>query len=96
MILKNGNTFINEGPKARFFEVTPEGEIVWEYLSQYRGNIHRTNGDPVSPYGFTYSNFRANFIPADHPAFKGKTLVPLDPQPKVFKLPPKEENEKSE
>ena len=94
--MKNGNTFINEGPKARFFEVTPDGDIVWEYLSQYRGNIHRTNGDPVSPYGFTYSNFRANFIPADHPAFKGKTLVPLDPQPKVFKLPPKEENEKSE
>ena len=29
--MKNGNTFINEGPKARIFEVTPDGEIVWEY-----------------------------------------------------------------
>jgi hypothetical protein len=94
--MKNGNTFINEGPKARFFEVTPGGEIIWEYLSQYRGTIHRTNGDPVDPRGFTYSNFRANFIPADHPAFKGKTLTPLDPQPPVFKLPPKEEEKKEE
>jgi hypothetical protein len=94
--MKNGNTFINEGPKARFFEVTPDGEIVWEYLSQYRGNIHHTNGDPVNPNGFTYSNFRSNFIPADHPGLKDKVLVPLDPQPTIFKLPPKEEEKKEE
>jgi hypothetical protein len=95
--LKNGNTFINEGAKGRFFEVTPKGDIIWEYLSQYRGNIHHPNGDPASPMPLTYFNFRANFIPADHPAFKDKTLVPLDPQPKIFKLPPKEEKkEKTE
>ncbi|RIA08512.1 arylsulfotransferase ASST [Flavobacteriaceae bacterium MAR_2010_72] len=92
--LKNGNTFVNEGPKGRFFEVTPEGEIVWEYLNQYRGNIHHPNGDPVSPMPMTYLMFRSNFIPADHPAFKDKNLVPLDPQPKIFKLPPKEEKKK--
>jgi hypothetical protein len=95
--LKNGNTFINEGAKGRFFEVTPKGDIIWEYLSQYRGNIHHPNGDPASPMPLTYFNFRANFIPAGHPAFKDKTLVPLDPQPKIFKLPPKEEKkEKAE
>lgn len=94
--MKNGNTFINEGAKARFFEITPEGEILWEYLNQYRGNIHRSNGDPVSPTPMAYSNFRANFIPADHPGLKGRELVPLDPQPKVFKLPPKEEEKKEE
>jgi len=95
--IKNGNTFIAEGAKGRFFEVTPDGDIVWEYLSQYRGNIHHPNGDPVSPMPLTYFHFRATFIPADHPAFKGKTLSPLDPQPKIFKLPPKEEKkEKTE
>lgn len=94
--LKNGNTFINEGAKARIFEVTPNGEIVWEYLNQYRGNIHRTNGEPVNPIPFTYMQFRSNFIPADHPGLKDKALVPLDPQPAIFKLPPKEEKKKED
>jgi len=30
--LPNGNTFINEGMNGRFFQVTPSGEIVWEYV----------------------------------------------------------------
>jgi hypothetical protein len=91
--IQNGNTFINEGPKGRFFEVNPEGEIVWEYLDQYRGTIHEPNGDPIPLEGWTYSNFRSNFIPADHPALKDKKLVPLEPQPEIFKMPPKEEKE---
>jgi len=33
--LPNGNTFINEGENGRFFEVTPSGEIVWEYINPY-------------------------------------------------------------
>lgn len=94
--LKNGNTFINEGPRGRFFEVTPDGEIVWEYLNPYRGNIHHRDGTPVQPWFFTYSNFRANFIPAEHSAFQDKKLVPLDPQPEVFKLPPKKDKEEKE
>ncbi|MBT3916778.1 MAG: aryl sulfotransferase [Rhodospirillaceae bacterium] len=39
--LANGNTLICEGVWGRFFEVTPEGEIVWEY---------------ISPHEFTYFN----------------------------------------
>jgi hypothetical protein len=31
--LPNGNTFINEGMNGRFFQVTPAGEIVWEYIT---------------------------------------------------------------
>jgi len=91
--MENGNTFINEGPKGRYFEVTPEGEIVWEYLTEHRGNIHHPNGDPKSPMPFAYLQFRSTFIPADHPALKGKDLKPLDPQPEKFKLPPREEKE---
>jgi hypothetical protein len=30
--LPNGNTLINEGSYSRFFEVTSDGEIVWEYV----------------------------------------------------------------
>lgn len=33
--LSNGNTMIDEGATGRVFEVTPRGEIVWEYRSPY-------------------------------------------------------------
>lgn len=33
--LGNGNTLICEGGSGRLFEVTPEGEAVWEYLNPY-------------------------------------------------------------
>ncbi|WP_339815526.1 aryl-sulfate sulfotransferase [uncultured Imperialibacter sp.] len=86
--LRNGNTFINEGARARYFEVTPEGKTVWEYLNPFRGEIRKLNGDPVSLMPMVYSSFRANFIPADHPAFASKTLTALSPQPEPFLLPP--------
>ena len=34
--LPNGNTFICEGRPGRLFEVTRDGEIVWEFVSPYR------------------------------------------------------------
>ena len=33
--LPNGNTLIDEGWFGRFFEVTPEGDTVWEYVNPY-------------------------------------------------------------
>jgi hypothetical protein len=33
--LPNGNTLIDEGMNGRFFQVTPQGKIVWEYVSPY-------------------------------------------------------------
>ena len=33
--LPNGNTFICEGLAGRIFEVTREGELVWEYVNPY-------------------------------------------------------------
>ncbi len=85
--MSNGNTLITEGAKARFFEVNPQGDIVWEYLNPYRGNIHYPNGDPVSPIPFMHYVFRGTFIPADHPGLAGRDLKPLDPQPEPFKMP---------
>jgi hypothetical protein len=86
--MNNGNTFINEGARGRLFEVTPEGKTVWEYLNPYRGEIREPNGDPTDVMPMTYSEFRSTFIPANHPAFAGKVLKPLDPQPKPFVPPP--------
>jgi len=33
--LPNGNTLIDEGSNERVFEVTPEGEIVWEFIDGF-------------------------------------------------------------
>lgn len=42
--LPNGNTFIDEGQSGRLFQVTREGEIVWEYVNPYG----RTGKDAVT------------------------------------------------
>lgn len=42
--LPNGNTLIDEGQKGRLFQVTREGDIVWEYVNPYV----RNGKDPVS------------------------------------------------
>ena len=41
--LPNGNTMITEGSGGRFFEVTSDHEIVWEYISPYFGKDNRGN-----------------------------------------------------
>jgi hypothetical protein len=41
--LPNGNTLITEGADGRLFEVTPEHEIVWEYISPYFGEKDNFN-----------------------------------------------------
>lgn len=72
-----------EGPGGSlgFFEVTPEGEIVWEYWSPTSGDVRMPNGSLPHPVGgFPYAVFRATKIPPDHPALQGREL-PLDPQP---------------
>ncbi len=76
--LANGHSLITSGPQGRFFEVTPAGEIVWEYWSPFRGTggSGGANGS-ANPY----SVFRATRIPPGHPALKGRKLQPLDPQP---------------
>jgi hypothetical protein len=74
--LSDGKTLINSGPQGRMFEVTPAGEIVWEYWSRYTGSLGRPQGD-ANPYAL----FRGVRIPANHPALRGRTLKPLDPQP---------------
>ncbi len=35
--LPNGNTLVNDGWFGRFFEVTSDGEVVWEYVNPYFG-----------------------------------------------------------
>ena len=41
--LPNGNTLITEGSGGRIIEVTIDHEIVWEYISPYRGTLMKIN-----------------------------------------------------
>jgi hypothetical protein len=73
--LANGNTLVCSGPEGRFFEVTANGDIVWEFVNPFSGDAPNPAGDPP------YSVFKAVHIPPDHPALAGRDLRPLDPQP---------------
>ena len=74
--LPNGNTLICESMKGRVFEVTPEGEIVWQYINPFYAP-HRSRGK-VSIIGWRYSNavFRAYRYSAEYPGLAGKVLHP--------------------
>lgn len=92
--LPGGNTLICEGAKGRFFEVTPEGKIVWDYSTIYSGNIRNPDGSFPHPVGkATYAVFRAARILPDHPALSGRDLKPLSPQPPAVPGPVPPENE---
>ncbi|NNF76231.1 MAG: hypothetical protein HKN00_13685 [Flavobacteriaceae bacterium] len=89
--LPNGNTLICSGAKGRFFEVTTEGEIVWEYWNPYMDGYKLPDGTASQPTGpFLFGQFRATHYGTDHKAFSGKELKPIDPQPTpfVFEMPP--------
>ncbi len=87
--LPNGHTFITQGMNGRFFEVTPEKEIVWEFWTPFAGDYRLADGTFPQPAGpMRYATFRSTLLPADFPAFAGKDLKPLQPQPEPFKMPP--------
>ncbi len=46
--LPNGNTLIDEGMNGRIFQVTPQGEIVWEYVNPHFGDTTLSGGAKVS------------------------------------------------
>ena len=74
--LPNGHTLICSGAPGRIFEITPEGEIVWEYRNPHPGRSGGqwgTRSGRRRPAG-ERPVFRAFHIPPNHPALKGKTF----------------------
>ncbi len=71
-ILPNGNMLICSGRQGYTFEVTPNGEIVWEYITPLLA------GDPVDQGTQLELNnnltFRAFRYPMDYDAFDGRDL----------------------
>jgi hypothetical protein len=74
--LPNGNTLACSGASGHFFEVTPQGEVVWEYLNPVRGEI----GDAVliqkDSDSRAFNVFRAYRYGPDFPGLVGKDLTP--------------------
>ena len=80
--LNSGNTLVTEGASGRFFEVDRNGNIVWNYMSPYSGDLRNPDGTTPQPVGpFIYATFRSTHVSTDHPALAGRKLTPLDPQP---------------
>lgn len=66
--LADGNTFITEGATGRLFEITPDGETVWEYVSPWI---------VPSRFGPSTAVFRAYRIAAGDPRLEGLPLSPV-------------------
>ena len=81
--LANGNTFATSGPEGRLFEVTPQGETVWNFGNPYSGSVKQRDGsDPWGGGGgLTLGVWRAAKLAPDYPGLGGRDLKPLDPQP---------------
>ncbi len=70
--LPNGNTFICEGGKGKFFEVDSSGNIVWAYINPV------SDGVPVAQGSLANRNdiFRAERYAFDYSGLAGRTLTP--------------------
>lgn len=72
--LPNGNTLICSMNEGHIFEVTNEGNSVWEYIVPVtRDGIKKIITDSYPTYNAV---FRAYRYSPDHPAFDGKDLTP--------------------
>ncbi|WP_298514369.1 aryl-sulfate sulfotransferase [uncultured Kordia sp.] len=71
--LPNGNTLICDGDDGYFFEITPDEEIVWEYINPVTptGILSQGDDSTASPN----LTFRVLRYAADYPAFDGRTLT---------------------
>ncbi len=77
--LSNGNTLVCVGAEGRFFEVTRDSKLVWDYLNPFGGEIPASFGKAAggSPQINPKAVFRATRIAKDAPALKGKKLEAL-------------------
>ena len=74
--LPGGNLFVCEGSSGHFFEITLNGEIVWDYINPVSAsNGPQTQTNPPAQN----ATFRATRYPAHYAAFENIDLTPGDP-----------------
>jgi hypothetical protein len=72
--LPNGGLFVCSDTEGHFFELSAKGELVWEYINPITPDgPAKTLGDALP---MTNSAFRAFRLAPDHPALKGRSLIP--------------------
>ncbi|MBW1765045.1 MAG: aryl-sulfate sulfotransferase, partial [Deltaproteobacteria bacterium] len=74
--LPNGNTLINSGATGHIFEVTAEGEIVWEYINPVAGMIGTVSTVQKDSDDTNFRVFRAHRYGLDYPGLAGRDLTP--------------------
>ena len=79
--LPNGNTLITEGAPGRAFEVTVDGEIVWEYINPFFYESDDTRHNIYRAFRVPY-----DWVPQlDRP--EEQAIVP--PHPSEFRIEPR-------
>jgi len=73
--LPNGNTIVCVGRDGHFFEIDPDGNIVWDYINPVMPSGPVSQGTNIINGN---SVFRAYRYGTDYPAFEGKDLTPGD------------------
>lgn len=73
-LLPNDNLLITVGRTGYNFELTPEDEVVWEYVTPKIGLNTATQGDTLTRNANL--TFRMKRFPVDFPVFAGKDLSP--------------------
>lgn len=72
--LSNGNVLICEGPFGNLFEVTEQGDMVWNYINP----VSSTGVFAQGQTGIVNNGvFRALRFTEDYPGLQGKNLIPL-------------------
>ena len=71
--LPNGNTHVTSGQHGHLFEVTPDGAVVWEFLSPVSSFGPQERPLPYPLHHIQNSRRYA----ADHPALQGRALQPI-------------------
>ena len=77
--LPNGNTLICAGVHGTLFEVTPDGETVWEYVNAVSESGPLKQGDAVPNCSRGHALtaiFKVRRYAPDYPGLKGKDLSP--------------------
>jgi formylglycine-generating enzyme required for sulfatase activity len=77
--LPNGNTLVCAGVHGTFFEVTPQGETVWQYVNaMVRNGILAQGEKPGTDHrGHDWNAvFKIHRYPPDYPGLKGRDLTP--------------------
>ena len=83
--LPNGNTLIDEGFDGRLFQVTPQGEIAWEYVSPYFGEFPSAGSKLTSNWVYRAQPVPYEWAPEGTPHEEKAVAAP---EPASFRVTP--------